>query len=216
MEDGLRFTNSWPDQALFLVAGPRGVQIGIGNANRGLCGGMVFTALDVFVAGLPPLEDSRPPPQSVLYRYLVRRLFDSFDIPIGVVDYYRSMIRCDQAAGVRTLQEWTAVKAELDSGRPCPLGLVTTQSANPVQLGQNHQVLAYAYHQDRDRLTIRVYDPNTERATADDVQLSVNLGPRSQVGAVTHNVKIGRPIRGFFRVRYRPADPRCLSTDRGT
>jgi len=207
---GLRFVNSWPDQALLVVGGRQLIQIGIGNASRGLCGGMVFTALDVFVAGHAPLGDAQPPPGSTLYRHIVRRLFDSFNIPNGILDYYRGMVSSDHAVARRTRRDWIGVKAQLDAGRPCPLGLITVRSANPLDLGQHHQVLAYAYQQDRNRLTISVYDPNTERADADDVRVWVNLGPASPAGAITHNVNIGLPIRGWIRVRYRPADPSAL------
>jgi hypothetical protein len=84
------------------------------------------------------------------------------------------------------------------------------RSANPARLGENHQVLAYGYHRQNDRVTIKLYDPNTDVAAADDVRLTLDLRPVSQSAAITHNVNIDRPIRGFFRVRYRPADPSRL------
>ncbi|MDP9074981.1 MAG: hypothetical protein M3N98_12575 [Actinomycetota bacterium] len=220
---GLRFTNQWPDTALFEINVPgldRRLGIGVGHASAGLCGGMVFTALDAFVVGLPPLQDPQPSPGSPLYRYIVRRLFDSFNLPVGVLRYYTWMLRPDQdwAAGRltqrgvagRSAAAWQSVKADLDSGQPCPLGLVTVRSANPLQLGQNHLVLAYGYQQQGPQVTIRVYDPNTDLAEADEVGITVDLRKPWPPAGITHNVNISRPIRGLFRVRYRAADPRAL------
>ena len=47
-----------------------------------------------------------------------------------------------------------------------PLGPVTVHSTNPLDLGMNHQVLAYGYELDGTALTLRVYDPNTDPASA--------------------------------------------------
>jgi hypothetical protein len=109
-------------------------------------------------------------------------------------------------------REWPAVQASLDAGRPCPLGLVTVRSADPRQVGNNHQLLAYGYEQDDTALRIAVYDPN--QAGRDDVVLTlepadpeqpVNLslggpaGPSSRTGAVC-----------FFKVDYASKTPPAL------
>jgi hypothetical protein len=176
---------------------------------------MVFTALDVFTAGLPPLEDGRPEAGSPLFDYIVRRLFDSFNPPGGVARYYSWMLTPDGSGPGRRsptrrtiVDEWPLIKSDLDSGRPCPLGLVTVRSANPALLGRNHQVLASGYRQIGQRLTIDVYDPNTDPVAADRVWISVNLSEAGSAGAIEHNVAIDGRIRGLFRVRYRAADPR--------
>ncbi len=222
---GLRFTNSWPDEPdIVLNLGPMG-KVKIGSASKGLCGGMVFTVLDVYSAGLAPLQDSRPPRGSPLFKYIVRRLIDSWHLPFGVLTYYQWMILPDDDNGIwfatvrgvggRTISdEWPQIRSEIDDGRPAPLGLVTAASANPSRLGENHQVLAYGYELDGDDLTLKVYDPNTDLAAADQVCLSLCLADPAGKSPITHNVGVDAPIRGFFRVPYSPADPHHLEPQR--
>ena len=93
--DGFAFTNAWPPGPAVTVPTPlRG--IGIGNAAAGLCGGMVFAALDYWHARVRP-PAARPEPGSPLYNYIVRRLIASWRIPAGVARYYQWM----NAAGRR-------------------------------------------------------------------------------------------------------------------
>ena len=217
--DGLAFTNDWPSEPAIEVEVPLVGTVPIGNASNGLCGGMVFAALDGFGAGGPPPSDPRPAHGTPMFKYIVRRLIDSWDVPDGVLKYYRWMNTPDHDVDIwiatrrgvawRTISdEWPRVKAELDGGRPCPLGLVTVQSSNPVDLGQNHQVLAYGYSLDGSGLTIKVYDPNTDRANGgDDVVISASTADPEHSAQITHNVNIGHPVRGFFRVGYQSSAP---------
>ncbi|KQC40300.1 hypothetical protein [Frankia sp. ACN1ag] len=272
-----RFTNSFDVQpllALRLPGLPWG--LGIGDASRGLCGGMIFAVRDLFEAGLAVPPDVEPPRRgSPLYGYFVRRLLASFDLPRGVARYYGLMraadaypqprrggawwpgasrpdrrssasASCGSAAdprgstadgpgsvpnrpgsapgrpgsalgrlgvGLRSLaDEWPRIRLDLDSGRLAPVGVITVHSADPLQLGLNHQVLAYAYDQVDMAVTLRVYDPNTPLERADDVTMSFDLA--SAGGApgrvrISHSIAIGgRPVRAFFHSRYRWADPR--------
>src|SRR5438105_12370064 len=81
--NGLGFSNAFPKGPLFRLLG-----IPIGNASNGICGGMAFAARDLFEAGLrPPADTSPPAPGTPLFRYLVRRLFASFDLPLGPLRY---------------------------------------------------------------------------------------------------------------------------------
>lgn len=221
--NGLHFTNSWPHVPDFEVdLGPFG-KVPIGDASNGLCGGMVYTVIDVFEAALPPIADLiNPPAGSPLFKYLAARLLDSFDVPAGVTKYYKWMTTADHDTKVwfvprrgvawRTIKdEWPSIKADIDAGRLAPLGLVTVQSADPGALGHNHQVLAHAYDiDDMNRLTLRLYDPNTRQSRADDVALSLDLSQPTRTTAITHNVNISRPIRGFFRTRYAFHDPHSV------
>src|SRR4051812_38347110 len=94
--NGLRFTNSWPPQPDIVVPVPLVGDVPIGDAQNGLCGGMVFTVRDVFEARQPPITDSRPSRGQPLYDYIVARLFDSFNLPGGVVKYMDWMNTPDQ------------------------------------------------------------------------------------------------------------------------
>jgi hypothetical protein len=218
--DGLHFTNSWPSEPDIIVdVGPLG-KVPIGDASNGLCGGMVYTVMDVFIAGLPPIPDTTNPAQgSPLFDYLVSRLFASFDIPAGVLKYYEWMNTPDHDSRVWFLkrrgiawltitEEWPRIKADIDSGMLSPLGLVTVHTSDAMMMGHNHQVLAYAYEVDgANRLTLRVYDPNTAPPEADDVRLSLDLSNPAQATPITHNVGINGSIRGFFRTAYTFSNP---------
>jgi len=217
---GLAFANSFPSQPDVSVRVPIYGSVNIGDASNGVCGGMVFTVLDLRTFGRPAFPDTEPPAaDSPLFHYIVRRLIDSWDLPNGVLKYLSWMNTSDgdqrllsiTRRGVwrRTLvDEWPKVRAALDGGQLCPLGLVTVESRNPGDLGANHQVLAYGYDLDDDSiLTIRVYDPNTPPSRADDVWVRLSVGDPASPGAVEHNVNISRSIRGFFLVPYTAKDP---------
>jgi hypothetical protein len=217
---GLHFTNSWPHVPDLVVdLGPFG-KVPVGDASNGLCGGMVYTVIDVFTSGRAPIPDTVNPAQgSPLFDYIVARLFASFDIPAGVAKYYAWMNMPDHDSRFLFLtrrgiawhtvtEEWPRIKADIDSGRPAPLGLVTVHSNDPRALGHNHQVLAHAYDvDDAKRLTLHLYDPNTAPSRADGVTLSLDVSAPTRSTPITHNVDIGRPIRGFFRTNYTHRDP---------
>ncbi len=219
--NGLRFTNEWPHEPDIEVnVAPFGT-IPVGDASNGLCGGMAFTVRDVFEAGLPPLPDPRPDEGSPLFEYIVRRLFDSFDLPNGVLKYFEWMntpdgdtnlwIAIRRGVAWKTVRdEWPKVRADIDAGHPSPLGLVTVESNDPNDLGKNHQVLAYRYDLVRDVLTLHVYDPNTDPSVADGAYLRMHVEDPTKATPVQHTIAIGEPIRGFFRVDYAPRDPSGL------
>src|SRR5437899_1309185 len=220
--NGLRFVNSWPDEPDIVVKVPPFGEVPIGNASNGLCGGMVFLVRDVFEAGLPGLADPQPAQGTPLFDYIVGRLFDSYHIPGGVLKYFEWMNTPDHDTRIwfvtrrglawkTIVEEWPKVKADIDGGRLSPLGVVTVQSTNPGDLGKNHQVLAYAYELDpAHNLVVHLYDPNTDPGNADNVLLSMNVAEPTQAIPITHNVAIGEPIRGFFRLDYRFKDPRSV------
>jgi hypothetical protein len=210
--DGFTFSNDWPSEPA-ITAGP----VGIGNAARGLCGGMVFAALDYWHAGLAPPQ-ARPAPGSPLYRFIVRRLIDSWHLPAGVARYYLWMNlpdadRITAVPGLRSVtvpgvtartveQQWLRVRTLLDGGQPAPLGVVTMASARPWLLGRNHQVLAYGYEVSGPEVLVRVYDPNS--GPSDDVALRFDP---AVPGTFRHNINIGWRVRGFFLTGYSPVAP---------
>jgi hypothetical protein len=216
---GFAFTNSWPSQPAVVVNTPFG-NINIGNAAAGLCGGMVYAALDYWHAGrLPPPR--QPTPADPLYGYIVRRLIDSWHVPAGVAQYYQWMNLPDADSGVDVLgrrvisvrgvvsrtvaDQWPQIAADLARGIPAPLGLVTVASANPADLRRNHQVVAYDYQAAAGEFTVRVYDPNSGQR--DDVFIRFTPGRPAEPRAFEHNISIGEPVRGFFRTAYTPAAP---------
>jgi|SRR6266568_1858648 len=217
--DGFAFTNAWPPAPAVEIPTPLRT-LGIGNAAAGLCGGMVFAALDYWHARIRP-PAARPEPGSPLYRYVVRRLVESWHLPGGVAQYYLRMNLPDGngrpgAPGRRlatrrgtawrtTAVQWPRIKASLDRGIPVPLGLVTVAGPNPLQLGRNHQALAFGYSRSGAEVTLRVYDPNSGPDDSVGIRFdSASPGPATEFA---HNLNLSWPVRGFFRVLYSPAAP---------
>ena len=176
---GFAFTNAWPSQPAVVLDTHLG-RIDIGNAAAGLCGGMVFVALDYWHAAVVP-PTTRPAPGEPLYRQIVRRLIESWNLPAGVARYYQCMNLPDGDTGVdvlgrrivvdhglawRTAQvQWPRIRADLDRGIPSPLGVVTVASSRPADLALNHQVLAYDYERSGAEVSVRVYDPTAGSVT---------------------------------------------------
>jgi hypothetical protein len=213
---GLHFTNRFPQVPLVTID-VLGIQVQIGDASNGLCGGMAFTARDYFEAGSAPPSNTEAPSQGPLFDYLVQRLFDSFNLPGGPVRYMYLMnptlpdhetvmstvgLAPHGRAWVMINEEWPKIQADLDSGYPSPMGLVSIKSADPFQMGQNHQVLAYGYELDGTDLAICVYDPNYPNHDNRVIQLS--LADPAHSTAVRYSGALGGDgqIWCFFRPDY--------------
>jgi hypothetical protein len=54
-------------------------------------------------------------------------------------------------------EEWPKIQDDIDAGRPSPLGLIQTDD---LDIGSNHQVLAYGYEKSGQKVKLYVYDPN--------------------------------------------------------
>jgi hypothetical protein len=220
---GFEFSNAWPSEPAVALASPFG-QINVGNANGGLCGGMVFAVVDYWQAAIvPPVV--RPDPAEPLYRYIVRRLVDSWNLPTGVAQYFQWMnlpdgdtgfdvfgrhVVIDRGLGWRTARvQWPQIKADLDRATPVALGIVTVASSRPADLALNHQVLAYDYERSDTAVTVRVYDPN--RGQRDDISIRFDTRMPERPLTFAHNLGLSHPVRGFFRTAYAPATPPALS-----
>jgi hypothetical protein len=220
---GFAFRNAWPSEPAVSLASPFG-QINVGNADAGLCGGMVFAVVDYWQAATIPPAD-RPAPEEPLYGHIVRRLIDSWHLPAGVAQYYQWMnlpdgdtgfdvlrrhVVIDRGLGWRTIRmQWPQIKTDLDRGTPAALGLVTVASSKPADLALNHQVLAYDYDRSGAEVSVRVYDPN--RGQRDDIWIRFDTSTPTKPTAFTHNLGIGHPVRGFFRTAYAPSTPPAVN-----
>jgi hypothetical protein len=216
---GFHFDNAFPRVPLRFIGIPGVLRIPIGDASNGLCGGMVFAARDYFETGRPPPSDATPPRSGRLFDYLVARLFDSFNLPFGPARYLELMnpalpdgepllrwmgFGLHGRAWRMAKDEWPKIRADIDGGHPSPLGLVMVKSLDPSDLKQNHQVLAYGYVLQGERLTLRLYDPN--HADREDVSLSLNLAdPRRPTRAALS--PDADTVYSFFRVGYRLSRP---------
>lgn len=205
---GFQFPNVFPCVPVRTIHLPFSHSISIGDASGGLCGGMVHAVRDHYEAGLKPLPGGDSPgPDSPLFTYLVDRLFDSFDIPYGIATYLKWMLFRDEdhlgvhgAARRAVESEWPDIRDDIDSGRLCPLGLVTVKSANPLDLKHNHQVLAYGYEVSNGAIAIRVYDPNRPGDDGAAIQIvGDHIRPRISYPG-------GPNVRAFFRTKYTPGN----------
>jgi hypothetical protein len=216
-KNGFAFANSWPSEPAVALSTPFG-EIDIGNADAGLCGGMVFAALDYWhAATASPTE--RPAAGSPLYAFIVRRLVDSWNLPAGAAQYFYWMCLPDGDSGFdvfgrhvvtergiasRTIEvQWPQVRSDLDAGTPAALGVVTVASTRPKDLGQNHQVLACGYTVAGSLVTVDVYDPN--QGQRDDVAITFDTSDPARPTEFRHNLNISHPVRGFFRTSYSPS-----------
>jgi hypothetical protein len=232
---GLKFANSFPEgvPVLRLPIPWLGVSIPIGDASHGVCGGMVYAALDLFLAQprlkVPP--DRIPPPaDSPITQYVLRRLLDSFTLErvthsnamryldfMSVVDHDTWFSR--GVGWIVVNREWPAIRADIDQGRPVPLGLVagswvwaTDLGAKSKMLGHCHQVLAYGYDlDDAMNLVLHVYDPNDPED--DDSTIETNLANPARgltivTPRITANIEGHQSFRAFFRhTGYTPVVP---------
>ena len=217
-EHGFSFANAFPPVPDITIPIPFG-RIELGDASKGLCGGMVFSALDHFLArrSIPAITTS--PTTGLLFDTIVRRLLNSFNLPLGVLHYIVLMhpeypdgetrgagkLFAPHGRAWLTIRvEWPIIKKMLDSGMPCPLGLVRVKTTDLSLLGQNHQVLATGYDVNDDLLTLFIYDPNYPNR--DDVTLSLSLAAPEQATPIKHSLD-AMPVFAFFHVNYKFRSP---------
>jgi hypothetical protein len=91
------------------------------------------------------------------------------------------------------------IKAEIDSGYLCPMGLIQIRPLSPADLGKNHQVLAYGYEFNGSKVTPHVYDPNEDVSTGDQVKPSLNIGFTDRVIDVQRTSRFEHPVICFLR-----------------
>ncbi|WP_328993604.1 hypothetical protein OG394_04595 [Kribbella sp. NBC_01245] len=193
--NGFQFDNSWsPDLPAMTVgflwnrmldelgsaAGPLGIArvddnwLPLTHADAGLCGGMVFAAMDYHAAGeRPPAATSAPTSaDDPLFQFIRDRLLDSFDIagsghrwlgyssphyPNGDEGFIQVAGLARGRAWVTYRDEWPRIRDDIDAGRLSPIGLIQTDT---LDVGRNHQVLAFAYSQSGQVVQLWIYDPN--------------------------------------------------------
>ena len=163
---GFRFANTFQNN--FINAG--GVEID----TAGLCGGMVYAALDYYKANKTrPLQDYTPTTGTALRDYIYERQVDSIESnadkwleiiwnPLGIRDSEFFHWGLQKDARVKEL------RAAIDAGKPVPLGLKSIGAFTG-----GHQVLAIGYTlgaydanlRGYPNMKIMVYDPNFPNQT---------------------------------------------------
>jgi hypothetical protein len=207
---GFPFPNSYPANSPVIEFPTPWGPVPIGDAQYGLCGGMVYASLDFYLFSISrPMEPTKP-----VFKYFCRRLLESWNFPFGVLKYFDWQCRPSASKFVSSvrvlpgvsslmiLEEWPRIRAELDRGMPVPLGLVKPYSFNPKDLNKNHQVLAYGYSFDEatSAVELRVYDPNFPNDDTTTLRFDLNEPDSSR--HVTHSCE-GPTVRGIFCPEYR-------------
>jgi hypothetical protein len=215
-KSGFKFVNLFPN--LPYMINIAGNNVPIGNAANGMCGGMVYTVRDYFDAGMPPPPNTEPPPSGPLFNHLSNRLFDSFELPGGPLEYLvwmnphlpdhetdfsRIGLAPHGRAWRMIVEEWPVIKSEIDNGRLAPLALIRVKSEFAGDMGKNHQVLAYAYALSGHDLKIYVYDPNYPGN--DKVTISLNISDPYHTTDVTYSM--GQKMWGYFVTGYTNRQP---------
>ncbi len=208
--NGFAFANSWPHvpPLRFRLGGPVPLELAVGDAALGLCGGMALAALDLYLAAVVPPRDERQPAEGTpRFRYIVERQLASFELGLGPARFYLlgAPWRSDASrAGEVLRRELPRIRRELEAGRPVVLGLVHAVSANPATLVQDHQVVAHGIEAGprAESLSLRIYDPN--RPGDDSVRLTVGRGAAGEIQLAYSG---GSPVVAFFQQGYRRRDP---------
>ena len=217
-QSGFHFANSFPPVPDITIPIPYG-RIELGDASAGLCGGMVFAALDYFLAKRSISSVKQLSSGDVLFDFIVKRLLNSFNLPLGVMTYIVMMdpdypdgetrqpkgLFAPHGRAWQTIRvEWPLIKKMLDAGQPCPLGLIRIKTKNLSKLGINHQVLAIGYEIEDDTLHLFIYDPNFP--DRDDLKLSLSLAAPDQPTLIQYLAQ-DAPVYSFFRVNYKFRSP---------
>ena len=198
--------------------------IPLGDAYNGVCGGMVYALMDLFLKQprmLPPATTALPTGGTPLMNYILARLIDGFALQFGplsnAMKYVDMMSTLDHdttfSRGVPSMivaNEWPRIKADIDAGWPSPIGLVggvwvwpTNISAKIKMLGHCHCVLVYAYDlDDALNLTLHVYDPNDP--LDDGSTLEMNIGDPAHTTPIvtpkiTEKIRDNVTFRAFFK-----------------
>jgi hypothetical protein len=217
-QHGFPFDNHW-DPGTPLTTIDLGVaQIPIGDASNGLCGGMVYAALDYWGNSLtvPQRRPDPAAPGTPLYDYLVKRLIDSFDLPAlparlltimnpAYPDTGSAGTPLEGRAPIIIRESWQQIRSWIDSGFPAPICLQNIESALPTDLGHNHQTAAWGYQMDGNQVTLFTYDPNIPGDDTVSVQFNASdvLSPPSISVSNPHQDQ----VFCFLTTAYTKSDP---------
>ena len=137
--------------------------------SAGFCGGMAFATLDYYFAELVMPSGSAQPKASTtddereawLRRYIFRRLVDSLLLNgyrfLHLQAFYNLGDSDDVNPIMRQVTQWACAQIihEIDAGRPCGVGLVST-SIDP---SKSHQIVCYGYNRPAENtIDLVVYD----------------------------------------------------------
>jgi hypothetical protein len=140
----------------------------VGNIEtRGLCGGMAFAALDYYYAGIPiptheaaDFPDGKVPAEgSRLRSFIFKRMMNS--VERNAAQWLNVLANPAFNPKRFTKRHLDDLRAEIDAGRPVPLGLIGTDKIIGGAAG-DHQVVCFGYDITANgrSLTLQIYDNN--------------------------------------------------------
>ncbi len=158
----------------------------ITHADAGLCGGMVYSVMDYHANHLLPPTITMSPTagDDPVYTHCRDRLWDSLDVLgqghrfLGYSSplYPNGDEGVSQTLGLTRGRSWVTyreavpqIQADIDAGMLSPLGLIRSDE---LDIGKNHQVLAWAYEKSGQDVTLHIYDPNEAQK---DVTFTFNI-----------------------------------------
>lgn len=182
----------------------------VGDINTyGLCGGMAFASLDYYFAGMPiPTHEAGdfpsggvPAEGSVLRRYIYKRMMNS--VERNAAQWLNVLANPAFSAKRFTRRHLDDLIAELDAGRPAPLGLVGTTKIVGGAAG-NHQVVCFGYDRAANgkSITLHIYDNNYP-----DQDITLTTDPTNP-----ENITYSKPSEwvAFFMAKYKPERPEYI------
>jgi hypothetical protein len=215
----LRESGAMPWEALGIEVVPDDNWGPLTRASAGMCGGMVYAVMDYFYNNLwiskkwPPEENEAPnSPDDVLFQFIRDRLWDSFDVggrghrflgyssphyPNGDEGVVQSLGISKGRSWITYREAWPQIQQDIDAGRLSPIGLIQTDQ---LDIGKNHQVLAYGYQKSGQDVTLYIYDPNEAQ---EEIEFRFNLTSTSGEVGITRvggNPGNSHRIYCFFRM----------------
>lgn len=187
---GFKFPNRFENSPFFI--GP----VEVGNANKGLCGGMAAAAACYYKYRVKVPEDKIPPSHEhkpELLEYLKRAQWSTvMSTPAGLLNYAACTIEGSQADRKSVCETLPIIKNRIAKNEPCLLALIRAKMTI-FEIGKNiftgkrdevlrsftqhHQVLAYAYQQQADQIILSVYDP--AQPSDDNIKLLLRMDDSS-------------------------------------
>jgi hypothetical protein len=207
-EHGFKFSNLFTNHVVKVPA------LGIDITTRGRCGGMAAAALDYWHNGLAiPDDGALPTDGSVLGDYIYARLIDTmvangwkFFHFMRTPDHPTLLNGIGVARATRE-EEFPRIRAILDSGKPCLLGLSRARAIG--EMSDDHQAVVYGYESDERYTHLLIYDnrfPNRE----DRLRFTTTYDPSEREIVQT----TGEVWRGLFAEPYAPVTPWFLANGR--
>jgi hypothetical protein len=200
----------------------------------GMCGGMAYTSADYWHAKMPiprggnfqDNPDRTTTGQATVRNMLWTRLLDSLSSGGCMQATILWSLALNQLpsglGGAGTLsswtqKEWVKIKATIDAGNPCPIGLIYFKR----DIWDQHQILVYGYDDSGNGGTLYVYDSNTPHMPGDashtgplNNTLTFSFGPAGLTA--TSPSDNNDSVAGFFVTSYSAKVPQAgLATNFG-